>query len=128
MSDAAVQIQELIKTSGKAAPAMTTALKRLGKGDMQSGITRIADYFLKEGVKVGTIRGAVGGVIGTVTIDSLILIIREAVKSHKSHKVEGEAILKELEESLAESEELNTADALENADNAEKVQDVNGNE
>lgn len=111
MSDIGNEIQALIKASGKSAPQMTHALKRLGSGDMQSGIKRIASYLTKEGIKIGTVRGTICGVIGTAAVGSLILLIREAVKAHQSHKAEGVAILKELNKSLAESENNKEAES-----------------
>jgi hypothetical protein len=98
-SDITDQIQSLVKASGKSASQMTQALSHLGGGDMQSGIDRLADFFLKEGMTAGTIRGALGGALGTAGIGALILLVRKGIKACKSHKTEGEAILKELEES-----------------------------
>lgn len=105
MSDTANQIKNLIEASGKAAPAMTKALKKLGDGSMQAGITRIADFCVKEGIKVGIIRGAIGGVAGTVAVSGLVLLVRKAIKDHQFHKEEGEVILKALEDSIVGCEE-----------------------
>lgn len=110
MSDTANQIKNLIEASSKAAPAMTKALKKLGDGSMQAGITRIADFCVKEGIKVGTIRGAIGGVVGTVAVGGLVLLVRKAIKDHQFHKEEGEAILKALEDSITGCEEGDTSE------------------
>ena len=94
MSDTVTQIKVLIEASGKTAPAMTAALKKIGNGSMQTGITTVAHFFAKEGIKVGTIRGAIGGVAGTVAVGGLIWLVQKVIKDHQLHKEEGEAILK----------------------------------
>lgn len=111
MNDIGKLINDLIKSSGKTAPKMTNALKNIGNGDMQAGIARIADYFTKEGLKVGQVRGLIGGIaIGGVAVGSLIFLIQKVVKEHKKDKEEGEAILKGLEEGITDYENNNGED------------------
>jgi hypothetical protein len=109
MGDTATQIKNLLETSGKAAPAMTTALKKIGGGSMQTGIAAIADFFAKEGIKLGTVRGAVGGAVGTAALGGLILLVSKIVKEQRAHNAEGEAILEALESNIAEEESLGAA-------------------
>lgn len=99
-----MRISDLIKSSGKSAPQMTHALKHLGNGDMQKGITRISNYFTKEGVKIGEERGFIRGAAGVSGLFLLIFLIRKAMLEHQKHKVEGEAILKGLEDGLTDYE------------------------
>ena len=42
------EIYDLMETTGKSAPDITQALKNIG-GDMQTGVKKIATYFLDEG-------------------------------------------------------------------------------
>jgi hypothetical protein len=128
MSDTANQIQALITASGKSAPQMTQAFARLGGGNMQSGITRLANFLTKEGIKIGTIRGAIGGVVGTAAIGSLILLIRKTVKEHKNHKSEGEAILKELEDAIANESENSGDSTGKGEQREESTENTNYNE
>lgn len=115
--DTVNQIKILIETSGKTAPEMTKALKTLGGGNMQKGIAKMADFCFKEGIKIGMIRGAIVGVVGTAAVGGLILLVRKAIKNHQLHKEEGEAILKVLEDSFADCEE---------DDNSEPTHDTTG--
>ena len=110
MSDTVTQIKVLIEASGKTAPAMTAVLKKIGNGSMQTGITTVAHFFAKEGIKVGTIRGAIGGVAGTVAVGGLIWLVQKVIKDHQLHKEEGEAILKALEDSISGCEEGDTSE------------------
>lgn len=97
MNDIGKQITALIESGGKAASAMTHALKKIGNGDMQKGIMRIANFSKKEGIVIGAVGGA-------LTATALIFAFQKALKEHKKHKAEGEAILIGLEEGLAEYE------------------------
>ena len=44
MSDIWQEIQELIHTTGKTAPDMTKALKRIGDGSMHSGLRKLVEF------------------------------------------------------------------------------------
>lgn len=83
---------------------MTHALKHLGNGDMQKGITRISNYFTKEGIKIGEERGFIRGAAGVSGFFLLIFLIRKTMLEHQKHKAEGEAILKGLEDGLTDYE------------------------
>ena len=100
MNNTATQIANLITRNGKTGADMTHALKELGSGDMQKGLTRIAEFFLKDSansLKAGRIQGAVG--VGAIFL--IYKLIKGAVKNSK-HKEEGKAILNCLEKNLPE--------------------------
>ena len=48
MTTTGMQIVDLITDNGKPAPDMTHALKLLGNGSMQAGLTRIGNHFKAE--------------------------------------------------------------------------------
>lgn len=104
MSELVSLINDLIKSSGISAPKMTHALKYLGDGNMQNGIARIASFCTKEGIKIGTVRVAIGGVVGSAVLYGLYLLISKQVKEHQKHRIEGEAILKGLEDGMTDYE------------------------
>lgn len=105
MSNVSIQIANLITYTGKTGPEMTHALKALGGGDMQKGITRIAEYFLAKSpelLKRGRIQGAIGG----ITCAAVLLLIAKLYNQSKKNtklNAEGEAILKTLKDNLPES-------------------------
>ena len=102
--DIGTKIADLITRNGKTGADMTHALKELGGGDMQRGLTRIAEFFLKDSansLKVGRIQGAVGMAAGVGAIFLIYKLIKSAVKNSK-HKEEGKAILNCLEKNLPE--------------------------
>ena len=104
MNNTKTQIANLMTRNGKTGADMTHALKELGSGDMQKGLTRIAEFFLADSaqsLKVGRIQGAVGGVVGVGTIFLVSKLIKSAVKSSK-HKEEGKVILNCLEKNFPE--------------------------
>jgi hypothetical protein len=105
-------LKELLEKSGKAAPAMTNALKRLGSGSMQSGIIKIADMCQKSGIRIGTLRGAIGGAVGVAAVFAIIKVIRTYIDKNKQLKLDGEEIIKELEIGLSEYENDDTSDSL----------------
>lgn len=47
MTNIAREIATLIMSNGKSAADMTHAIKVLGNGSMQEGLTRVASYFTK---------------------------------------------------------------------------------
>ena len=104
MKKTETQIANLITSNGKTGADMTHALKELGGGDMQRGLTRIADFFLADSaqsLKIGRIQGAVGGVAGVGTIFLVYKLIKDTVNNSK-HKEEGKVILNCLEKNLPE--------------------------
>jgi hypothetical protein len=103
VSDISKAIISLVEASGKSSSKMTHGLKSVGNGSMQAGITRIADYFAKEGIKVGAIGGFIGGSVAVGV--PLILFLRKVINENKKHKAEGEAILRDLEAGMLEAGE-----------------------
>lgn len=99
MNDISYKIIELTNTKGKSAAKMTEALKVLGNGKMEEGITRVAKYFEKSGF--------VKGSIATLTVVGAIAVIKKLIYDRikdNSLKSEGEKILKELDEVLSKEE------------------------
>lgn len=104
MNSIEIQIAYLITKNGKTGAEMTHALKDLGGGDMQKGLTRIAEFFLEDSahsLKIGRIQGAVGGAAGVWAIFLFYKLIKSAVKKSK-HIEEGKVILNCLEKNLSE--------------------------
>ena len=102
MANLEKQIFDLIQRDGKNASAMTSALSRLGDGDMQTGLQRIASFFQKTGKSKHIGEGfAIGA--GVTTIGGLIYHhIKKAINEKKAVKQEGTEILKELEEAYGD--------------------------
>jgi hypothetical protein len=104
MNNTGSQIANLITKNGKTGADMTHALKELGGGDMQRGLTKIAEFFLADSahsLKIGRIQGAVGGAAGVGAIFLLYKFVKSAVKNSK-HIEEGKVILNCLEKNLPE--------------------------
>lgn len=100
MNSIEIQIAYLITKNGKTGAEMTHALKDLGGGDMQKGLTRIAEFFLEDSahsLKIGRIQGAVG--VGAIFL--FYKLIKSAVKNSK-HIEEGKVILNCIEKNLSE--------------------------
>lgn len=111
MNNTETQIANLITRNGKTGADTTHALKELGGGDMQRGLTRIAEFFLADSahsLKVGRIQGVIGGAAGVGTVFLAYKLIKGAVKNSK-HKEEGKAILNTLEKNLPEDKPVETA-------------------
>ena len=105
MNNIETQITNLITGSGKTGADMTHALKELGGGNMQRGLTRIAEFFLADSaysLKVGRIQGAVGGVAGVGAIFLVYKLIKGAAKNSK-YKEEGKAIHNSIKKNLTEN-------------------------
>lgn len=99
MNNTGEEILEILTPSGKSAPEITHALKFIGNGSMEAGLSKIGDYFQKE-VKNGTMKGAIGGVIGGVILMKTVELVKKKIDESKNHKEEGEVILKGLREGL----------------------------
>ena len=79
MKETGERIVNMMKTSGQRASGVTQNLKKLGEVELQAGIERLADSFLKEGArlgekvglekgkKTGLYRGAAIGIISGVS-------------------------------------------------------------
>ena len=114
MSNHANEILELINTSDKAASDMTKALKSIGGGDMQKGINRIADYFMKvgnqtgfiQGAKIGEKKGLLKGSVSTLSILALVaggIYLKDKYEEYKHQKAleqEGQTILSTMQETI----------------------------
>lgn len=111
MNDTNKEILDFFNSSGKSASAMTHALKSIGNGSMEAGVSRIGDYFKKEvkiAIEKGVKSGAIGSVIGITLVFATVSLVKKKIDESKKHKDEGEAILKGLEEALTDySEEDN---------------------
>lgn len=99
MDNTGKEILEILTPSGKSAPEITHALKFIGNGSMEAGLSKIGDYFQKE-VKNGTMKGAIGGVIGGAILIKTVELVKKKIDENKKHKEEGEVILKGLREGL----------------------------
>ena len=53
MSERSKEIMELITYNGKNATDMTSALKKIGDGDMQKGLNTLASYFQNTSINIG---------------------------------------------------------------------------
>lgn len=122
MTEVGGAVNSLVFESGKASPEMTHSLKVLGSGDMQTGIKRLAAFFMEEGRERGYIcgekNGIFKGIAGTLFVGSLVAggyYIAEQYKMKKlikAHVSEGKKIihvLKKEEPEIIESEEVEQA-------------------
>lgn len=113
MNNTVIQITNLITRNAKTGADMTRALKEFGGGDMQRGLTRIAEFFLAESahsLKIGRIQGAIGGAAGIGVIYLVYKCIEGAVKNSK-HNEEGKAILNCLEKNFPEKKADDTKES-----------------
>lgn len=99
MNNTGKEILEILTPNGKSASEITHALKFIGNGSMEAGLSKIGDYFQKE-VKNGTMKGAIGGVISGVILIKTVELVKKKISENKKHKEEGEIILKGLREGL----------------------------
>ena len=100
------EIYDLMETTGKSAPDITQALKNIG-GDMQTGVKKIATYFLDEGryegyqvgKQIGEKNGLLKGTIIGLAIPALLgagyyLYDKHKVKAAlRVHEADGKEIL-----------------------------------
>lgn len=103
MKDNAIQMVEFLKASGKKASDMTQGLKKMGEGEIQAGMERIADQVLKTGAQMGEriglakgkrdglLKGAAigvaSGVIGGVALTALTLLALNGAKKDRQNQV-----------------------------------------
>ena len=96
------QVVNLLNKKGKSAAAMTSALKAIGDGSMENGISNLAQFAEKIGEKQGFTKGLI-----TITVAGLIQIlikyIQKRMKEEKNFELEGKKIIKKLE-SISESD------------------------
>ena len=100
------EIYDLMETTGKSAPDITQALKNIG-GDMQTGVKKIATYFLDEGryegyqvgKQIGEKNGLLKGTIIGLAIPTLLGAGYYLYDKHKAkaalraHDADGKEIL-----------------------------------
>ena len=100
------EIYDLMVTTGKSAPDITQALKNIG-GDMQTGVKKIASYFLDEGryegyqvgKQIGERSGLLKGTIIGLAVPALIGAGYYFYDKHKAkvalraHEEDGKEIL-----------------------------------
>ena len=101
MTTTGMQIVDLITDNGKPAPDMTHALKLLGNGSMQAGLTRIGNHFKAEisaafskGLTKGRIQGSILGILGTIAVGKTIALTVNKQKKSAAHETEGKDILR----------------------------------
>lgn len=106
MTTTGMQIVDLITDNGKPAPDMTHALKLLGNGSMQAGLTRIGNHFKAEisaafskGLTKGRIQGSILGILGTIAVGKTIALTVNKQKKSAAHETEGKDILRAMETS-----------------------------
>lgn len=110
MSDRSKEIMELITNNGKNATDMTSALKKIGDGDMQKGLNTLASYFRNTGINIGEKSGWVKGSATTLGVTLAIgggAYLIDKYKKYKAKKeleAEGEKIYEALKETIDEEE------------------------
>lgn len=89
MNERANDILDLINKKGKAAPDMTSSLKKIGDGDMQVGLQEFASYFkktgFKSGEKIGFLKGA-STVAGAICVFKGGKYLKDKYSNYKYNK------------------------------------------
>lgn len=105
MSEVGTEISTLLDSTVKAAPKITSPLKKIGDGDMLKGIRTIFNFAMEEGFakgeRSGMIKGSVGTLLGVGAIYGGyqgIKKIGKYIAVKKNHQIEGEKILEALQE------------------------------
>lgn len=124
MNDRSKDILDLVNQNGKDATVMTSALKKIGDGDMQKGLDTIARYFentgINNGISIGERKGWIKGSATTLGITLAIgsgLYLRDRYKKYKEKKeleLTGEKIYQAFKET--EEQQDNKIDLLEEKD------------
>lgn len=107
MTNVGKQILNLMNDTNKSAPDITHALKVLGNGSMQKGLSRIRDFFRDEvgaAQNKGRIQGVIFGILGTAAFGSLIALNVYNKKKKTAHETEGQEIIKVLNSNVPASE------------------------
>jgi len=111
MTNIAREIATLIMSNGKSAADMTHAIKVLGNGSMQEGLTRVASYFTKESAMIaakslskGRFQGVVIGAVGaTAVCGGIALAVNYKKRQQKDHDAEGRKILSTMTDGQSET-------------------------
>ena len=110
MTDYSKEIFKLLNEKGKNAPNMTSALKKIGNGDMQKGLNTLANYCKNSGITIGEKSGWLIGSATTLGVTLAIgsgLYLADRYKKYKAKKEiesEGEKIYEALKETIDEEE------------------------
>ena len=110
MSERSKEIMELITYNGKNATDMTSALKKIGDGDMQKGLNTLASYFENTSITIGEKRGWIKGSAATLGVTLAIgggAYLIDKYKKYKAKKeldAEGEKIYEALKETIVVEE------------------------
>lgn len=114
MTDRNKDILQLVNQNGNDATIMTSALKRIGDGDMQKGLDTIARYFentgINAGISIGERNGWVKGSATTLGITLAIgggLYLRDRYKKYKAKKeleLTGEKIYQAFKETKGQKD------------------------
>ena len=88
------------------APKMTSALKKIGNGDMKNGLKTIMEHSTEEGIKEGSIKGIMAGISSTLVIFLGIAGIKKLKAWIKDHKEKGEEIIQGFEQSSNDDKKI----------------------
>lgn len=135
----AAEIFDLMETTGKSAPDITQALKNIG-GDMQTGVKKIASYYLDEGryegyhvgKQIGEKSGLLKGTIMGLAIPTLIgtgyyLYDKYKAKAAlRAHESEGKEILDGFKAAASPEAEIVSRPAYDNCPGDTKDEQKSG--
>ena len=121
------EIYDLMETTGKSAPDITQALKNIG-GDMQTGVKKIAIYFLDEGryegyqvgKQIGEKNGLLKGTIIGLAIPALLGAGYYMYGKHKAkatlraHEADGKVILDGFKAAVSTEAEIVSPSSCDN--------------
>ena len=120
MTNTGRQIANLMMDNGKSASDMTHAIKALGNGSMQQGFSSIGAFFKDEAsiaaarsLAKGRVQGGIVGILGTVTVGSIIAYAVNKKKKMDDHEAKGRIILKTMEATVSESDKEAEVDSVE---------------
>ena len=135
------EIYYLMETAGKSAPDITQALKNIG-GDMQTGVKKIATYFLDEGryegyqvgKQIGEKSGLLKGTIIGLAIPVLLGVGCYLYDNHKvkavlrAHEADGTEILDGFKSAASTVEERVPGIACDDDPGSRRVEQKDGDE
>jgi len=106
MKDIGCRVLDVVQANGKSAATITNGLKSVGNGSMQIGILKIAEFYRTagkiEGIKIGTIRGAIGTTAFLTIFGSIGYFIYSNIENNKKQIIEGSAIINDFEDGIIE--------------------------
>lgn len=134
------EISDLMETTGMSAPDITQALKAIG-GDMQTGVKKIAIYFLDEGryegYQVGKQIGEISGLLKGTAIGLAIPVLfsigyllydkHKAKAALRAHEADGREILDGFKSAVPTGAEIVSSPSCNNCtSDTENVHDKGG--